>query len=325
LRQRNIKRDDIPFNDPVLQAKTLSQINTAFDSIESEVHTPLDNYYFKLMEGYDEYCTTPGVRARNTNWMPLSKIRWMPICCDHLLSGSTMLIFSPVDVFSIMWMRIELERTIRCFYGIQSLLAKENTNYFLAYTANPRARKPSWRLRSLGDHEIAKGLPIVLSATSSFPSSARRLFENLNPLPPLQPIPPEQSSFHDFVVQVITSGNHTGTVQYEGNQFVDASLSGDAPPQIQRDTREGGTHANLNTTLLERARETVRGPHHTPPGETTVLPEAVLQDAEEAIREGLDVQRRPRRRQNHPRRPVEEINRTLARMANMEGGDDERG
>lgn len=255
LRQRNIQRDKIPFNDPVLQSKTVAQINTAFDVIEKETHTQLDDYYLKLMDGHDEYCTTPGVRARNTEWVPISKLRYTPLSCQRLMAGNTMLIFSPIDVFTVMSTRIELERTIRCFYGLQSLLAKEKASYYLAYTANPRARTPSWRLRSLGQHEIAKGLPVVLSATSSFSGKAQTLFRELNPLPALQAIPPNQSSLHDFIVQIITSNTRSTTVNYEGDQFTDVNLTDDAPPLVAHDTRPPGRVGSANDAILERHRQ----------------------------------------------------------------------
>ena len=311
LRRRNIKEDDIPFDDPVLQSKTIGQINAAFASIKEQTHTPLDSYYLKLMNGRDEYCTTPGIQARDTDWMPLANLRWRPITCDHLIAGSTMMIFSAVDVFSIMWMRVELERTVRCFYGIQSLLAREKAAYYLAYTANPRARTPSWRLRSLGNHEIARGLPVVLSATSNFSGAARRLFEQLNPLPPLQPIPPEQASFHDFVVQIVTGTRHHGRIEYEGDRFTNVNLADETPPPVARDTRQGGTRANLNETLLERARRSNVAATQVPNQGHNANAARLQREAAAAVNATTGA--RTRRRTTNQRR--QGINETLARMA----------
>lgn len=255
LRRRGYSRADYAGDDRVLQNKTLAQINQAFDIIEKKTTSAIENYYLKLMDGRSEYSTTPGQCVDTIDWTPLSEMRWQPIRCNHVLAGSTMLVFTPVDVFSIMWCKVTLERTERIFYGLQSLLAKEHTKYFLAYTANPSARKPSWRLRSLGGHEIAKGLPIILGTTSSFPAQSRAAFQKLNPLPPLQAIPEEQGALHDFVVQIVTGeesgGRNTGdkSIMYSGRQFGGDPMN--APPVARRDTREGGTRGNSSELLLQ--------------------------------------------------------------------------
>ena len=240
MRQRNITRSEIPFNDPILQAKTLSQINSAFDFLESSPRNPLETYYEKLMGEDDVYSTTPTSQICKTEWTPISELRWKPLSCSHITRGATMMIFTPVDLFTIMWCRIELERSIRFFYGTQSLLSREKADYYLAYTANKTARKQNYRLRNLGDHKIATGLPVILSSNASFSGRQKRIFENLNPLPALQPIPSEQGEFHDFVVQVMT---HHGTrnsrkpILYEGREFSDVTLSENIPlPTVSWDS-----------------------------------------------------------------------------------------
>jgi len=170
-----------------------------------------------------------------------------------------MMIFTPVDLFTIMWCRIELERSIRFFYGTQSLLARQNAEYYLAYTGNKTARKKNYRLRSLGDHKIAKGLPIILGSNSSFTGKQKRVFENLNPLPPLQAVPTEQSEFHDFIVQVMTyhgirMSNHSGAaIQYRGREFTTASLRGELST-VEADTSSSATQGNALEMLTARAR-----------------------------------------------------------------------
>lgn len=261
LRRRNYTRDSYPHDDKILQNKTLKLINDAFDILEKPPASALDAYYLKLMDGGEEYSTTPGARVHSPDWIPLKDLRWEPIKCTDILHGSTMLIFTPVDVFTIMWCRVELERTIRIFYGLQSLLAKETTKYYLAYTANPTARKPSWRLRALGSHEIAKGLPIRLGTTSSFSSKNRIAFEKLNPLPPLQSISPEQAPIHDFIVQIITGGanrDRFGSTKYEGRKFAEINLREDPAPPVMRDTKQGGQKKSLSAALLERQQTQAR-------------------------------------------------------------------
>ena len=265
LRQRNITRSEVPFNDPVLQAKTLKQINKAFDAMESVPRSNIEAYYDKLMGEEDFYSTTPNAQFCEQDWSPISELRWKPLSCSHIMTGATMMIFTPVDLFTIMWCRIELERSIRFFYGTQSLLSRDKAEYYLAYTANKTARKQNYRLRSLGNHKIATGLPIVLGSNSSFAGPQKRIFENLNPLPALQAIPPDQSEFHDFVVQVMTYhgigiSHHAGaTIQYEGRQFTNATLRGDVPT-VQQDTSRAASTGSANDLLIARAERLTAEP-----------------------------------------------------------------
>ena len=265
LRQRNITRSEIPFNDPVLQAKTLKQINAAFDVMESVPRSGIESYYEKLMGEEDFYSTTPNAQICEQDWTPISELRWQPLSCSHITRGATMMIFTPVDLFTIMWCRIELERSIRFFYGTQSLLSRDKAEYYLAYTANKTARKQNYRLRSLGNHKIAAGLPIILGSNSCFSGRQKRIFEQLSPLPALQAIPSEQSEFHDFVVQVMTYhgigiSNHPGSViQYEGRQFTNATLRGDVPT-VQQDTSRAASTGSANELLIARAERLTAEP-----------------------------------------------------------------
>jgi hypothetical protein len=263
LRQRNITRSEIPFNDPVLQAKTLSQINAAFDTLESTPRSPIESYYEQLMGDEDFYSTTPTAQLCEKDWTPISELRWQPLSCSHITIGATMMIFTPVDLFTIMWCRIELERSIRFFYGAQSLLSRDKTDYYLAYTANKTARKQNYRLRSLGNHKIAKGLPIILGTNSSFSGKQKRIFENLNPLPTLRAIPSEQSEFHDFVVQVMTYHgirNSTHSIQYEGRKFTNDTLRGEMPTVQQDTTSNVITTGSANDLLIARAQRILNEP-----------------------------------------------------------------
>jgi len=265
LRQRNITRSEIPFDDLVLQAKTLKQINAAFDVMESVPRSGIESYYEKLMGEEDFYSTTPNAQICEQNWAPISELRWQPLSCSHITQGATMMIFTPVDLFTIMWCRIELERSIRFFYGTQSLLSRDKAEYYLAYTANKIARKQNYRLRSLGNHKIAVGLPIILGSNSCFSGRQKRIFEQLSPLPALQAIPAEQSEFHDFVVQVMTYhgigiSNHSGSViQYEGRQFTNATLRGDVPT-VQQDTSRAASTGSANDLLIARAERLAAEP-----------------------------------------------------------------
>ena len=259
LRQRNISRDEIPFGDPVLQSKTLSQLNNAFDIIEKAPRSSIETYYDQLMGDQDFYSTTPNDQLCEIDWAPISEMRFKPLRCRHITQGATMMSFTPIDLFTIMWCRIELERSIRFFYGTQSLLARQNAEYYLAYTGNKTARKKSYRLRSLGDHKVAKGLPIILGSNSSFTGKQKRVFENLNPLPPLQAVPADQSEFHDFIVQVMTyhgirMSNHSGAaIQYRGREFTTASLRGELST-VEADTSSSATQGNALEMLTARAR-----------------------------------------------------------------------
>lgn len=259
MRRRNYERESYPQDDKILQNKTLGQIHAAFDIIERPAVSPLESYYLKLMADDEEYTTTPGMIARVSDWLPIEELRWTPIKCTHIMLGSTMLVFTAVDVFTVMSCTVRLERTERIFYGIQSLLARENAAYFLAYTANPTARRPSWRLRALGGHKIADGLPIVLGPTSSFSGRARVGFERLNPLPQLQAIPAEQNNLHDFVVQILTgnlastqTGSHRAPIMYQGNRITNDN----DPPPVQRDNRQGGVRVprQVNPVTERRVR-----------------------------------------------------------------------
>ena len=265
IERKEFDRTNWPHTDPVLKKKTVEAIHQAFDAIEASKSsgTPIQKYYEKLLGEDPVYCTTPGQQMHPDKWEPLESIRWNPIRCEHVVSGSTMLLFTPVDVFSVMSCKVELARTTRVFYGIQSLLAKENARYYLSYTANPRARRPSWSLRALGSHDIAKGLPIILGTTACFSSRNRRALEELNPLPPLQPIPPEQSALHDFIVQIITSDSISRKVDYKGRKFTEG-----IPTKIRRDTRAPATSGNnLSKALINKVIADAPGSAHPHPSD----------------------------------------------------------
>ena len=117
-------------------------------------------------------------------------------------------------------------------------------------------------------------------------------------MPPLQAIPPEQSEFHDFVVQVVIRGNGSA-MDYRGRQFTNED---DTPAPVQQATRQGGTRGNLNEALLRRAqqiggqnvervrqRNTPAAPTNTPPAEQAPMTEAARRQAETLARmAGID-------------------------------------
>ena len=72
LRQRNISRDEIPFGDPVLQSKTLSQLNNAFDIIEKAPRSSIETYYDQLMGDQDFYSTPPHDQLCEIDWAHIS-------------------------------------------------------------------------------------------------------------------------------------------------------------------------------------------------------------------------------------------------------------
>ena len=226
--------------------------------MDSAPRSGIESYYDKIMGEEDFYSTTPNAQICEEEWAPISELRWKPLSCSHITRGATMMIFTPVDLFTIMWCRVELERSIRFFYGAQSLLSRDKADYYLAYTANKTARKQSYRLRSLGNHKIAEGLPIILGTNSSFSGRQKRVFEQLSPLPALQAIPADQSEFHDFVVQVMTLGSMGGglgsraSIEYEGRQFTNATLRGDVPT-VAPDTSRAASTGNANELLIARA------------------------------------------------------------------------
>jgi hypothetical protein len=130
LRQESLRFDDLDFDHPLLAGSTMGEIREALAEIAAKANDELAATYSFWMGGADTF--TIGTAAE-TQWQPLSKLRYANLRHRDQLSGRAAIVYSTADIWLVHYIINTISRTnTEIHYAIKPVITREPATYYRA-------------------------------------------------------------------------------------------------------------------------------------------------------------------------------------------------